>query len=121
MRISDWSSDVCSSDLRAGSGQSFLGHEVMAVALAVGQGERRAVLVEGPGGEMVAAGLVGVHEADHGGAGHHGLGPRIAAGEAKREQVAGANKREGPLPARIFASNRAGSPPHVPSLPRLLP
>src|SRR3546814_17512989 len=83
MRISDWSSDVCSSDLRAGSGQSFLGHEVMAVALAVGQGERRAVLVEGPGGEMVAEGLVGVHEADHGGAGHHGLGRRIAAGEAQ--------------------------------------
>src|SRR3546814_12486024 len=27
--------------LRAGSGQSFLGHEVMAVALAVGQGEDR--------------------------------------------------------------------------------
>src|SRR3546814_5961951 len=63
--------------LRAGSGQSFLGHEVMAVALAVGQGERRAVLVEGPGGEMVAEGLVGVHEADHGRSEEHTSGTPV--------------------------------------------
>src|SRR3546814_16171411 len=81
----------------------------MAVALAVGQGERRAVLVEGPGGEMVAEGLVGVHEADHGGAGHHGLGRRIAAGEAQREQGAGDDKREGPRTSRLCASHSAGS------------
>src|SRR3546814_4624459 len=75
MRISDWSSDVCSSDL---------------------------------------------HEADHGGAGHHGLGRRIAAGEAQREQGAGDDKREGPRPSRLCASHSAGSSSPVADLTSLL-
>src|SRR3546814_13184427 len=71
---------------RLGGGLFLRVDEGPAVALAVGQRQGRAVLVEGPGGDVVAHGLVGVHEADQRGAGQHGLGRRIAGGQAQREQ-----------------------------------
>src|SRR3546814_15168025 len=107
MRISDWSSDVCSSDLaaRAGIVMAPVGWRLSPAEWAFIVGDTRAKIVfTGPGFDGVAGQLAG--RLDH--------GPKIVGADAARAMIAAASRPPFSLAApQVSVSSLTTSGPHV--------